>query len=86
MIDYAKTFDKGVKAFAFFVTTNFRYSVTNSLKVLAHLNQEDAVYYNFNAKFLDWYEFLEIQIKGMRFYFFKESRVTTNYHKIMYQA
>ncbi len=83
-IDMVQIFDRGVKAFDFFVNKNFHYSTKNAIRILECLNETDAEYYNYSVKYCDWYDFFVTQIIGMRYYFFKEARETTIWHRMMW--
>ena len=83
-IDYVRIFDNGIKAFDYFTSRNFHYHMHNSLRILDCLEPEDAEEYNYNVQFCDWKKYMEAQIIGIRYFFYKESKITTIWHKIMY--
>jgi hypothetical protein len=83
-IDYVRIFDNGIKAFDYFTSKNFHYSMKNSLRILNSLSPEDAATYNYDVKYCDWREYMESQIKGIRYFFYKESKETTYYHRMMW--
>jgi fatty acyl-CoA reductase len=83
-IDYVRIFNNGIKAFDYFVNKNFHYNMSNALRILDCLNAEDALEYNYNVKYCDWKTYMEVQIKGMRYFFYRESKETTLWHRVMY--
>jgi len=85
-LDYVRIFDNGIKAFDYFVSKNFHYNMKNALRVLDCLHADDALKYNYNVKFCDWSKYMETQIVGIRYYFYKESRNTTVWHRIMWHT
>ena len=84
VMEYVKIFNNGIKAFDYFMNQNFHYDMRNSLKVLDSLNLLDSHEYNYNVKYCDWGKFMETQIIGTRYYFFKEARETTKWHRLMW--
>jgi hypothetical protein len=56
----------------------------NALRVLDCLNPSDTLKYNYNVKYCDWSDYFESQIVGIRYYFYKESKNTTVWHRIMW--
>ncbi|CRK97590.1 CLUMA_CG010976, isoform A [Clunio marinus] len=85
-IEYVRIFDNGIKAFDFFVSQNFHYNMKNSLRILGCLEPEDAQKYNYNVEFCDWANYFETQIIGVRYYFYKESKKTSVWHRIMWHT
>lgn len=87
-LDYVRIFVNGIKAFDYFTNRSFHYSTKNALRILDTLNDEDKVKYNFNCdkKYLDWGEFMESQVIGIRQFFFKESKKTTAWNVFVWHA
>lgn len=80
-----RVFDKGTKAFEYFLNKEFRYSLKNSLRVMNLLPEADARRYGFDASECDWAEFMRRIFLGLRRYYFHESYDTSNYHRVMYK-
>lgn len=80
-----RVFDKGTKAFEYFMNKEFRYSLNNSLRVMNLLPAVDARRYCFDAKECDWAEFMRRTLLGIRRFYFRESYDTSNYHRAMYK-
>lgn len=80
-----RVFDKGTKAFDYFVNKNFRYSVTNSLSIQSMLHPIDAKRYLFDASECDWSLLVQRCFLGIRRYYFRESFYTTAWHTMMYK-
>lgn len=79
-----RIFDNGIKAFDYFTNKNFHYSMKNSLRISDTLNEADKQNYNYNVKYCDWGPYMESQVIGIRRFFYRESKDTTYWHKIMY--
>lgn len=81
-----RIFNKGTKAFEYFLNKEFRYSVSNSMRVMAALGEQDAQRYRFDAKECDWSLLMERCLLGLRRYYYRESYTTSNWHRIMYNV
>lgn len=84
ILEYVQVFDKGTKAFEFFLSQNFRYSLKNSLHILSLMDPKDAEMYCYDARSYDWQEFIDNCLIGLRYYFFKESKESTLWHKVIW--
>lgn len=82
---YMRIFDKGTKAFEYFMNTEFRYSMTNALRVMGHLDASDAERYQFDASGVDWAEFIRRSFLGLRRFYFREAYVTSTWHRAMFK-
>lgn len=81
-----RIFNKGTKAFHFFLNKNFLYSTKNAMRIMPLMHPEDLDRYKFDAGDLDWSELLERNFLGVRRYYFRESARTTIKHCIVYAA
>lgn len=79
-------FNKGTKAFHFFLNNNFLYSTKNALRILPLMHPKDVDRYNFDPTHLDWGELAERNFLGVRRYYFRESYKTTVTHCAVYAA
>lgn len=79
-----RVFDKGTKAFEFFLNKNFRYDLKNSTRIVQSLNEKDAERYDFCAKSCDWTTLIERSFKGLRHYYFREAKETTSRHHVVW--
>ncbi|KAH8421055.1 hypothetical protein KR222_006573 [Zaprionus bogoriensis] len=79
--DYMRVFQNGTKAFDYFLDKDFRYSMKNALRVSALIHEKDRKRYNFDASQCDWSEFIDRCLIGIRRFYFKESAVTTQWHR-----
>lgn len=78
-----RIFNKGIKAFHFFLNKNFQYSTTNAMRISTMMHPKDTIRYKFEASELDWGEMLERNFLGVRRYYFRESGVTSMKHVIV---
>ncbi|XP_059611063.1 putative fatty acyl-CoA reductase CG8303 [Phlebotomus argentipes] len=83
VLDAMRVFDRGTKAFDYFMNQDFRYSVQNSLRIMRTMSDEDAQRYCFDAARCDWSELIARCFKGLRLYYFKESANTTLKHRVI---
>lgn len=79
--EYMRVFQNGTKAFDYFLDKDFRYSMKNALRVSALIHEKDRKRYNFDASQCDWSEFIDRCLIGIRRFYFKESAVTTQWHR-----
>ncbi|KAH8291362.1 hypothetical protein KR054_010974 [Drosophila jambulina] len=79
--EYMRVFQKGTKAFDYFLDKDFRYSLKNALRISALIPESDRRRYNFDASQCDWSEFIDRCLIGIRRFYFKESAVTTEWHR-----
>ncbi|KAH8284634.1 hypothetical protein KR018_008616 [Drosophila ironensis] len=79
--EYMRVFQKGTKAFDYFLDKDFRYSLKNALRISALMHDSDRKRYNFDASQCDWSEFIDRCLIGIRRFYFKESAVTTDWHR-----
>lgn len=84
VIDYIRLFESGTKAFEYFMCKNFQYKMENSLRILSCLSKTDAEKYNYNVEYCDWAEYFQHQIKGVRYFHYRESKETGRRHRIMW--
>lgn len=80
-----RVFDKGTKAFDYFLNKEFRYSLKNSERVNAALQPQDAKRYVFDARQCDWSILMQRCFLGLRRYYYRESYNTTKWHHGMYK-
>lgn len=80
-LEYMRVFNKGAKAFDYFLDKDFRYSMEKALGILSVLTKKDKERYNFDASLCDWSKFIDRCLIGVRRFFFRESAVTTSYHR-----
>lgn len=82
-----RMFNKGTKAFHFFLNKNFLYSTKNAMRIMSLMNPKDIDRYKFDATDLDWGELAERNFLGVRRYYFRERpNKTTVIHCIVYAA
>lgn len=83
-----RIFVNGIKAFDYFTNKSFHYSTKNALRILNTLGDEDKARYNYNCDLdhLDWGEFMENQVIGIRRFFFRESKQTTMWNIFVWHA
>ncbi|KAH8275336.1 hypothetical protein KR026_005314 [Drosophila bipectinata] len=79
--EYMRVFQKGTKAFDYFLDKDFRYSLKNALRISSIIHDSDRKRYNFDASQCDWSEFIDRCLIGIRRFYFKESAVTTEWHR-----
>lgn len=80
-----RVFDKGTKAFDYFLNKEFRYSLKNSQRVMAALSEKDAQRYRFDASDCDWTLLIQRCFLGLRRYYYRESYNTTMWHTAMFK-
>lgn len=80
-----RVFDKGTKAFEFFMNKDFRYSLNNSQRLMHLLNASDLKRYSYDASECEWSEFIRRILLGLRYFYFHESRVTSTWHRVMFK-
>jgi hypothetical protein len=56
----------------------------NSLRILRNLTKDDAEKYNYDVKYCDWAEYFEHQVKGIRYFYYKESKETKTWHRVLW--
>ncbi|GAB0093592.1 Fatty acyl-CoA reductase [Sergentomyia squamirostris] len=83
VLDAMRVFDRGTKAFDFFMNQDFRYSMKNSLRIMTVMDKKDAERYCFDPARCDWSELISRCFKGLRRYYFRESADTTMKHRII---
>uniref|UniRef100_A0A1B0CS60 Fatty acyl-CoA reductase n=1 Tax=Lutzomyia longipalpis TaxID=7200 RepID=A0A1B0CS60_LUTLO len=83
VLDAMKVFDRGTKAFDYFMNQDFQYSVKNSLRIMSMMTKSDAERYCFDAVQCNWNELILRCFRGIRMFYFKESADTTMRHKII---
>lgn len=76
-----RVFHKGTKAFDYFLDKDFRYSLKNALRIINMMPEHDKRRYNFDTSQCDWSEFIDRCLIGLRHFYFKESALTTTWHK-----
>lgn len=76
-----RVFNKGAKAFDYFLDKDFRYSLKNALRVMSEMNEVDRERYTWDAGLCNWAEFIDRCLIGVRRYYFKESAETTQWHR-----
>uniref|UniRef100_A0A1A9X2G8 Fatty acyl-CoA reductase n=1 Tax=Glossina brevipalpis TaxID=37001 RepID=A0A1A9X2G8_9MUSC len=81
LFEYMHVFHKGSKAFDYFLSNNFRYDLKNALRINSVIPEKERSRYNFDASQCNWSEFLDRVIIGIRRFYFKESLVTTSWHR-----
>ncbi|CAD7088168.1 unnamed protein product [Hermetia illucens] len=81
-LEYMRVFHNGTKAFDYFLDKDFRYSLTNALRIISFLNESDRARYTFDASNCDWSKFMSSCLVGVRRFYFKESAKTTQWHRI----
>lgn len=79
-----RMFNKGTKAFDYFLNKNFIYCTKNALRISPMMHPKDADRYKFDASDLDWSELLERNFLGARKYYFREKGETSMKHVIVY--
>ncbi|KAH8298474.1 hypothetical protein KR044_005155 [Drosophila immigrans] len=79
--EYMRVFQNGTKAFDYFLDKDFRYSLKNALRISSFIHESDRKRYNFDASQCDWSEFIDRCLIGIRRFYFKESAVTTQWHR-----
>ena len=79
-----RIFNKGTKAFHFFLNKNFQYSTKNAMRIAPLMHPKDVDRYKFDASDLDWSELLERNFLGVRQYYFREKGETSLKHVIVY--
>ena len=79
-----RIFDNGIKAFDYFTNKNFHYNMKNSLRILDTLEEDDKRNYNYNVKFCEWAKYMETQVIGIRSFFYRESKDTSKWHRVMW--
>ncbi|XP_034477087.1 putative fatty acyl-CoA reductase CG8303 [Drosophila innubila] len=79
--EYMRVFQNGTKAFNYFLDKDFRYSLKNALRISSFIHESDRKRYNFDASQCDWSEFIDRCLIGIRRFYFKESAVTTQWHR-----
>lgn len=79
-----RVFDKGTKAFEYFLNKEFRYSLKNSLRVMNTLPTGDERY-RYDASECDWAELIRRIFLGMRRFYFHESYDTSTWHRVMFK-
>ncbi|XP_068145419.1 putative fatty acyl-CoA reductase CG8303 [Drosophila tropicalis] len=84
--EYMRVFQKGTKAFDYFLDKDFRYSLKNALRISSIMHESDRKRYNFDASLCDWSEFIDRCLIGIRRFYFKESAVTTQWHRNLWKA
>ncbi|XP_037822427.1 putative fatty acyl-CoA reductase CG8303 [Lucilia sericata] len=85
-LDYMRVFHKGTKAFDYFLDKDFRYDLKNALRIMNLVHESDRKRYNFDSSQCDWVEFLDRVLIGIRRFYFKESAVTTSWHRNYWKA
>ncbi|XP_055919574.1 putative fatty acyl-CoA reductase CG8303 [Eupeodes corollae] len=80
-LEYMRVFNKGAKAFDYFLDRDFRYSLKNALQIMSVLNEKDKKRYNFDSTLCDWSAFIDRCLIGVRRFYFRESAVTTSWHR-----
>lgn len=79
-----RIFNKGTKAFDYFLNRNFLYSTKNAMRIAPLMHPKDVARYKFDASDIDWSELLERNFYGVRRYYFRERGETTLIHIIVY--
>lgn len=79
-----RMFNKGTKAFHFFLNKNFLYSTKNAMRIASYMHPEDVDNFKFKANDLNWSELLERNFLGVRRYYFREKGETSLKHIIVY--
>lgn len=79
-----RMFNKGTKAFYFFLNKNFLYSTQNAMRIASYMHPQDIVNYKFEASDLNWGELIERNFLGVRRYYFREKGETSLKHVIVY--
>ncbi|XP_055388049.1 putative fatty acyl-CoA reductase CG8303 isoform X2 [Condylostylus longicornis] len=85
VLEYMQVFDKGSKHFDYFLNKDFRYSLKNALRIMATMNENDQKRYTFDCSHFDWSEFMDGCLIGVRQFYFKESKDTTEWHKLYWK-
>lgn len=79
-------FHRGAKAFDYFLDRDFRYDLSNALRIIKLLPPADQQLYNFDASHCNWAEFLDRMVIGVRRFYFKEAAVTTTWHRYCWKT
>lgn len=79
-------FNKGSKAFDFFLTKNFNYSQKNAHRILSMCNDKDKELYNYDSSSCDWRLLIERNLQGIRYYYYKESKHSTAKHRLLWRV
>lgn len=79
-----RVFDRGHKAFEWFLNKNFEYELKNSLRLMSMLKDSDTERYCFDAKACNWNLLIERCFKGLRYYYYHESKETTFKHRVLW--
>lgn len=80
-----RVFDKGTKAFDYFLTKDFRYSLKNSIRLMSLLDATESERYRYDAGEINYTILFERCLLGLRRYHFRESYKTRPRHHIMFK-
>ncbi|XP_031630613.1 putative fatty acyl-CoA reductase CG8303 [Contarinia nasturtii] len=83
-LEFMRIFNKGIKAFHFFLNKNFQYSTKNAMRIGTLMHPKDMDRYKFDASDIDWSEMIERNFSGVRRYYFREKGETSLKHAIIY--
>lgn len=81
-----RVFDRGTKAFEYFMDKDFRYDLKNALRIMSVMHDSDRKRYNFDSSRCDWSEFIARVLIGIRRFYFKESAETTDWHHLYWKV
>jgi len=69
---------KSVRALEYFTTNEWRFSCENTTALYAELSPEDKDVFNFDAKQIDWAQYLHNYYNGVKTYVLKEHGEKSN--------
>merc|ERR1719219_2832682 len=76
LVKVSSLMQKSTAALEPFTTNSWEWSNNNMDKLLEELGEEDKLVFNFDIRNLDWIQYLETYVQGIRKFLFKEDPKT----------
>jgi hypothetical protein len=78
LLPIQQKYSLGVKHTKYFTKRQWQFDVSNTTELADSLSPMDRLLFDFDPKHIDWYSYLQVNVLGVRQYYYKEQPTTLN--------